>query len=140
MNIQKLNDIFSEYKIEGDKIVIESNLSNVIKLVKETYHFDILKEIIANDLQDKGIELIYKLYNREDEENLLISITVKDSIESISDIFDSAIMDEKEIYDMFGIIFTGNKELKRLYMPEGWVGNPLKKDYKENDNRLKWND
>ena len=140
MNIQKLNDIFSEYKIEGEKIVIASNLSKVIKLVKETYHFDMLKEIIANDLQDKGIELIYKLYNSVDEENLLISITVKDSAESISDIFDSATADEKEIYDMFGITFTGNKELKRLYMPESWIGNPLKKDYKENDDRLKWND
>ena len=44
----------------------------------------------------------------------LISIFVKDEAESIVDIFDSACADEKEIYDMFGIKFIGNDELKRL--------------------------
>ena len=61
-------------------------------------------------------------------------------IESVSNIFDSAIADEKEIYDLFGINFIGNTELKRLYMPESWKGHPLKKDYVEDDERLRWND
>ncbi len=52
---------------------------------------------------------------------------MKDEAESIVDIFDSACADEKEIYDMFGIKFIGNDELKRLYMPEDWEGHPLKK-------------
>ena len=55
-------------------------------------------------------------------------------------IFDSAIADEKEIYDLFGVKFIGNPELNRLYMPDSWQGHPLKKDYEENDERLSWND
>ena len=39
-------------------------------------------------------------------------------MESVSKIFDSAVADEKEIYDLFGINFIGNDELERLYMPE----------------------
>ena len=41
---------------------------------------------------------------------------------------------------LFGKKFNGNSELKRLYMPEAWKGNPLKKDYVEDDERLSWND
>ena len=84
--------------------------------------------------------MIYHLFNVEDEENLLVSIVVEKEVESVSKIFDSAVADEKEIYDLFGIKFVGNKELKRLYMPETWEGHPLKKDYAENDERLNWTD
>ena len=48
--------------------------------------------------------------------------------------------DENEIYDLFGINFKGNENLKRLYMPEDWQGFPLRKDYVQDDTRLCWND
>lgn len=140
MNIVELKNIFNECEITTDKIIIKKDLAKTINFIKQNYGFDILKEIIAVDNQDKGIELIYHLYSPEDEEDALISIFVKDEAESIVSIFDAAMADEKEIYDMFGIKFIGNEELKRLYMPENWDGNPLKKDYEENDNRLNWNE
>ena len=92
------------------------------------------------DLKEQGIELIYHLYNIEDEEDLYVSLNVINEAESVSSLFDSAVADEKEIYDLFGVKFIGNEELKRLYMPEGWEGHPLKKDYEEKDERLNWND
>ena len=72
--------------------------------------------------------------------NRLRVTSAKEEIESISKIFDSAVADGKEIFDLFGIKFIGNNELKRLYLPESWNGHPLKKDYQENDERLSWND
>lgn len=140
MNFEEFNNIFGETKIVGEKIHVKSNLAETIKFIKENYKFDILKEIIATDLQDEGVELTYRMYSTDNEENVLISIIVKDEAESICKIFDSAVADEKEIYDLFGIKFLGNEELKRLYMPESWEGHPLKKDYQENDERLNWND
>lgn len=140
MNWIEFKNIFNDAEIMNDKLVIKSNINKTISFIKSNYHFDILKQIIAIDLKDQGIELIYHLYSTEDEENLNLSIIIKDEIESISSIFDSAIADEKEIYDLFGVRFLGNPELKRLYMPENWEGNPLKKDYVEKDERLNWND
>jgi NADH-quinone oxidoreductase subunit C len=132
-------ELVENSKIVDKKLVINSKLVETIGMLKNKFHFDILKEIIAID-NNENFELIYKLYSTEDEEEAYISIFVEKEIESISKLFDSAVADEKEIYDLFGINFIGNDELKRLYMPEDWLGHPLRKDYENNDKRLRWND
>ena len=139
MNIEELKTVFNNVEVSGQKLVVKEDLSEVIAFIKNNYHFDILKNITAID-NGENIELVYFLYNSEDNENLQISINVKEETESVSKIFDSAVADEKEIYDLFGVKFVGNDELKRLYMPESWEGHPLKKDYEEKDVRLNWND
>lgn len=140
MNWNEFERIFHGCELVGNKIVIQSNLLGVIEFVLKEYPYDMLKEIIATDKGDEGVELTYHLYSVDDEEDLFISITVKDEIESVTGIFKSAEADENEIYDLFGIKFIGNENLKRLYMPEDWEGHPLRKDYKEYDKRLEWND
>jgi NADH-quinone oxidoreductase subunit C len=140
MNWLEFKNIFEDAELVGDKIVVKSNLAKTVEFIKNNYHFELLKEIVAVDNKDDGIELIYRLYSLENEEDVLVSISVKDTAESVSKIFDSAVADEKEIYDLFGVNFIGNAELKRLYMPESWQGNPLRKDYVENDERLSWNE
>ncbi len=140
MNWNEFERIFHGCELVGNKIVIQSNLLGVIEFVLKEYPYDMLKEIIATDKGDEGVELTYHLYSVDDEEDLFISITVKDEIESVTGIFKSAEADENEIYDLFGIKFIGNENLKRLYMPEDWEGHPLRKDYKEDDKRLEWND
>lgn len=137
---KKLIENFNNCEIRDSKIIIKADLLNFVELIKNHYGFDILKEIIAIDNQEHGIELIYNFYSTRDEESLLLSYTTETEASSISSLFDSAVADEKEIFDLFGINFIGNKELKRLYMPDSWQGNPLKKDYVENDERLNWND
>ena len=140
MDWTEFKNIFGDSEIVGGKLQIKSNIAKTLDFIKENYHFDMLKSITAIDNKDAGIELNYNLYNTEDEEDLTVSIYVKDEIDTVGKIFDSAIADEKEIYDLFGVKFIGNDELKRLYMPDGWEGHPLKKDYVENDERLSWND
>lgn len=139
MNLENIEEIFGNCELVDDKVVINSDLYKTIELIKNRYGFDILKEITAIDKAD-GVELLYRLYSADDEEEVVVSITVNGEAESVSKLFDSAVADEKEIYDLFGIKFIGNDELERLYMPESWKGHPLKKDYEEKDERLNWND
>lgn len=141
MDLNIIRDIFNGCELIGEKIIIKSNLVTTLDLVKNTYGFSLLKDITAVDNQENGVELIYRLYSPAHDEDVVISITAIDNkMESVSEIFDSAVADEKEIYDLFGIYFVGNSELERLYMPESWIGHPLKKDYEEKDERLNWND
>lgn len=140
MNWNEFQNIFNNTIVIGEKIIVNDNLEKTLSFIKDNYHFDMLKSITAVDNEEQGIELIYHLFNSEDDEDVTVSIFVKDEAESVSKIFDSAVADEKEIYDLFGVKFLGNEELKRLYMPESWEGHPLKKDYQNNDERLTWND
>ena len=140
MNIDEFKNIFSNCEINQDKIILESGIKDAIIFIKNNYQFNVLKEMIAIDNMENGIELIYHLFSEKNLEDTFISTTVKDETESVSDIFESAVADENEIYDLFGINFVGNKYLKRLYMPEGWIGNPLRKDYQNTDERISWND
>ena len=140
MHTKEFIKIFSDAEIVGNKIVLKNDIAEAIDYIKQNYHYNMLKEIMAVDLGDEGIELNYNLFSVENEEDLIISTIIENEAESISHIFDSAIADENEIYDLFGVNFIGHEDLKRLYMPECWKGNPLRKDYVEDDERLRWND
>lgn len=128
--------------INESKVVVNSELVQVFDYLKNTpeFDFDILTSIIAIDLTDK-IELIYQLISSETSETLSVSYyTDNYTAPTVTDIYKSANFDECEIFDLFGIEFIGNKNLKRLLMPENWVGHPLLKSYVQNDERLVWND
>jgi len=58
-------------------------------------------------------------------------------IETISDIWRTAEMLEREVYDLFGIKFLQHPDLRRLIMPDDWVGWPLRKDYEDPVNMIK---
>lgn len=132
---------FPDIKISENKIIVEHNLADLLKYLKSNpeLSYDTLFSIIAIDYSEY-IELIYVLVSTYLNETINVSINVTNETESVTDIYTSAYFDECEIFDMFGISFNNNKNLKRLFMPKSWVGNPLRKNYQLNDERLMWNE
>ena len=139
MNLDELKNIIDKCELVNDKICVQGSIYEVIEFLKNNYSYKMLKSITAVDLGDE-IELLYNLFSVMDEEEVVLSIKVQHEAESVADLFDSAKADENEIYDLFGVSFIGNEDLKRLYMPENWKGFPLRKDYIQDDTRLAWND
>ncbi|HEY4966496.1 MAG TPA: NADH-quinone oxidoreductase subunit C [Puia sp.] len=58
-------------------------------------------------------------------------------IETVSDIWRTAEMLEREVYDLFGVKFLHHPDLRRLIMPDDWKGWPLRKDYEDPVNMIK---
>ena len=67
--------------------------------------------------------------HRRDRVRLKVRVGAGDSVPSIAKIWAGAGWPEREIYDLFGIVFDGHDDLRRLMMPEDWEGFPLRKDY-----------
>jgi NADH-quinone oxidoreductase subunit C len=77
-------------------------------------------------------ELIYQLRNMETREQLRVRTFVggdQPKIDSVYDLFPPADWDERETYDLFGIVFNAHPDLTRILMPDDWVGHPLRRDY-----------
>jgi NADH-quinone oxidoreductase subunit C len=77
-------------------------------------------------------EMVYQLRNLETREQLRVRAFIDGDpprIDSVHDIFPPANWDERETYDLFGIVFNDHPDLTRILMPDDWVGHPLRRDY-----------
>ncbi len=95
--------------------------------------FDLLTDLSAIDYPDRPqrFEIIYNLLNIYDNKRIIIKFSVSDKqeIDSIADLFSAAIWYEREVWDMFGIYFVNNPDLRRILTDYGFEGNPLRKDF-----------
>lgn len=77
-------------------------------------------------------EVVYQFVNHATRERLRLRVQVPEDDATVPSLFDlhpGTEASEREVYDMFGVAFTGHPDLTRILMPEDWVGHPLRKDY-----------
>ena len=81
--------------------------------------------------REAQFEIVYILYSFHHNERVRIKAQIKDGdhVPTAVGIWETANWLEREVYDMFGIVFDGHPDLKRILMPDGWKGHPLRKDY-----------
>jgi NADH-quinone oxidoreductase subunit C len=73
----------------------------------------------------------YELLSMERLDRLHVKLRVRDgeTVPTITDLFPTADFQEREIYDMFGVVFDGHPDMRRLLMPEDYVGHPQRRDF-----------
>ena len=79
----------------------------------------------------KRFEIVYQLRNLDSRELRVRAFVDGDppKIDSVHDLYPPANWDERETYDLFGIVFNDHPDLTRILMPDDWVGHPLRRDY-----------
>ncbi len=81
--------------------------------------------------REKRFEIIYQLYSfhRNDRLRLKVLASEGEKVPSVVSVWPAANWLEREVFDMFGVQYEGHPDLRRILLPEEWVGHPLRKDY-----------
>jgi NADH-quinone oxidoreductase subunit C len=123
----------STYLGQHYMIVDPSIVSEVLQILRDEYDFDYCVDITAVHYpqREKQFDLIWILYSFPHNERIRVKIMIADgeTVPSSDPIWPTANWLEREVFDMFGIRFDGHPDLKRILLPEGWKGHPLRKDY-----------
>ena len=96
--------------------------------------FNFLSDVTCVDWYpaEPRFEVVYHLLSIPKKERVRIKVrldSASPAVESLTSLWPGANYFEREVFDLFGIRFTGHPYLRRLLMPEDWEGHPLRKDY-----------
>jgi NADH-quinone oxidoreductase subunit C len=114
-------------------VVDRSLIPDILRLLRNEELFDYCVDITAVHYpkREKQFDVLWNLYSFSCNERVRVKTEIADgsSIPSSVSIWPTANWLEREVYDMFGIQFDGHPDLKRILLPDGWKGHPLRKDY-----------
>jgi NADH-quinone oxidoreductase subunit C len=94
---------------------------------------DCLSNQSGVDYKDR-IEVVYHLFSYEHRHGAVLKVKLpreNPSVETVESVWKSANWMEREIYDLLGVNFEGHSDMRRILMPEDWIGHPLRKDFVE---------
>lgn len=102
--------------------------------------FDYLQDLVGMDWGE-SLGVVYRLFSTPERQSAVVLKTSTADKEnptlfSVSDLWNSANLYEREVYDFFGIKFIGHPAMRRLFLRQNWSGYPLRKDYDINSNPL----
>jgi NADH-quinone oxidoreductase subunit C len=97
--------------------------------------FDFLQDLTATDHPKDGvIKVVYHFYSYRHRHLFVAKVHATRSapaIDSLEPLWKAANWMEREVYDLYGVTFRGHPDLRRVLLPDDWVGHPLRKDYQE---------
>jgi len=136
--------VIESYVSSGEFTIVVLNddkfLDN-LTILKEK-DFDYLSDISSVDYlnygdNDKRFALSYHLYSLNNNVRLRIKVLLDEAeaVPSVMEIWKTADFHEREAFDLMGIGFSGREGLKRILLPDDWIGHPLRKDYKKDQGR-----
>jgi NADH-quinone oxidoreductase subunit C len=127
-------DVFDPYCFLDAQAVVE-----VCQFLRDepALKFEVLSDLTAVDWpKEEKIQVVYHLYSYFHKHQIVLKIDLprdNPTIATAERVWKVANWFEREIFDLFGVIFEGHTDLRRIMLPEDWVGHPLRKDYVEQE-------
>jgi len=123
-------------------VVDHTVVHGVLRTLRDEFNFNALVDETAVHFpkNDLPFEVVWILYSHASNERIRIKAAFAEGEEvpTATDLWQAANWLEREIFDMFGIHFSGHPDLRRILMPPEWTGHPLRKDYPVNQQDEKW--
>ena len=123
-------EVFEPYlTVDGSSIV------EVCRFLRDRagMDFEVLSDLTALDWpKEEKIQLVYHLFSYTHNHQIVLKVDLprdNPKIATVEGVWKIANWFEREIYDLFGVIFDGHGDLRRIMLPEDWIGYPLRKDY-----------
>ena len=139
---QKLQEAFgdavgplSEPKIDAFAVVKGDRIVEICSWMKKApgIEIDFLEDLTALDWPKRNvIEVVYHLFSYRHRHGLVLKVETDRAnpvVPTVEGVWKAANWMEREVYDLFGVGFTGHPDLRRVLLPDDWVGHPLRKDY-----------
>ncbi len=127
--IREANTYLGQNYLAVDRAIVHEILYEMRHDEKFDYCVDVTA--VHYPKKEQPFEIVYILYSFAKNMRVRVKTTVNDGDEvpSAVDLWPTANWLEREVFDMFGIRFAGHPDLKRILLPDGWKGHPLRKDY-----------
>jgi NADH-quinone oxidoreductase subunit C len=141
------NDLVKRYKEKFGSAILESwidrkqtilvvareLLAEIALYSRDDEKFDWLSDLTAVDWpkRENRFDIVLLMYSMEKNERLRLKVhtSPEERVPSVQGIWSTANWMEREAFDMFGVVFEGHPDLKRILLPDEWQGYPLRKDY-----------
>ncbi len=116
-------------RIDRSRIV---EVCNALRSDSET-PFNYLSDLTCAhypDQREAPFEVVYNLYSIAANERVRLKVATNGAgVDSVTSVWPSADWPEREVYDLFGVVFRNHPDLRRILLPPDWEGHPLRKDY-----------
>ncbi len=124
-------------------LVVDKSIAfEILKRMREDHDFDYCVDVTAvhYPAREEHFDLLWILYSFASNERVRVKtqLSEADKPQSVVHLWPTADWLEREVFDMFGIEFAGHPNLKRILLPEGWKGYPLRKDYPITQQDQEW--
>jgi NADH-quinone oxidoreductase subunit C len=127
----------SEAKVDAFCVVKRERIVEVCRFLKDEpgLEMDFLEDETAVDWPKRNvIEVVYHLLSYTHRHSIVLKVELDRAapvVSTVEGVWKTANWFEREIYDLFGVGFEGHPDLRRILLPDDWVGHPLRKDYQE---------
>jgi NADH-quinone oxidoreductase subunit C len=132
----RFGDAIGEVTIDRKQVIVIVDASRVREIAlacRDDEKFEMLVDVTAVDWprRERRFDIVWNLYSLTKNERLRLKahVTVGATVPSVTSVWVGANWPERECFDLFGIVFEGHPDLRRILLPDEWQGHPLRKDY-----------